>query len=785
MGRRLYSTLLVAGLGIILTLPARAQTPANGTPRVTINADHVVCDGTPQAADVTLALAQNGSYFAVPAVLTYTLPNGALVVQRQTYNTSTGKIENARATGPVAIGAYPFTVQVNYNDPRSLQIYSQQITGVVGTGTLTIIDPNGPAFADNPFPVPYQQAPTDPYHFWRFDPTNRAEVQDAYWREEMVAATVPLGWNGSFATLEPGKTTQAWRNAVLREVNLHRYMYGNGSNFLVEDPSYNPTLQAGAFIGAWREALTHTLTAAMMPAGFAYTNQAITCAANNSLGLAFGGMMATDSTWLFMAEGTGNPDAGHRLVFLNPHVTITGTGDTPRKTGADPTSSFSTALHFASPSTLDQPLPVGDPFATYLTWPRKNSFTTLELMGYTQALISLDVYAGGLTLDASDVQVTVTINGQQVITNAANGQHAPYNITTKDAGSARQWLIFGVDHMLSSNYTNVPGISGLVLANDYVFEVTVTNLRMSRTFSFLTPAQMAQIDPRAFQNHTLKWSFTVFDPLIVKPASYTSNSSIAGLSTRAAIGSGDNVLIAGVIVSGTDPLKVAFRAQGPSLAQAGIQHPATNPKLDIYQSITGGSTLLGSNNGWKNGVNWRLVQSYSLNPTSDLESVAVATLAPGLYTAVVSDTGAGGVGIVEAYAIDPQSSSQLTAVSTRGVVGTGENVMIAGIITQQQQTVVVRTQGPALAALGVAGTVYSTRLSIYRQSDGKLLYQNSGWDAPGNERFHSDLASWVAGLSPTREAALVLTLPAGAYTAIVETPNGAPGVGIVEIYQVN
>jgi hypothetical protein len=111
--------------------------------------------------------------------------------------------------------------------------------------------------------------------------------------------------------------------------------------------------------------------------------------------------------------------------------------------------------------------------------------------------------------------------------------------------------------------------------------------------------------------------------------------------------------------------------------------------------------------------------------------------------------------------------------------------MIAGIITQQQQTVVVRTQGPALAALGVAGTVYSTRLSIYRQSDGKLLYQNSGWDAPGNERFHSDLASWVAGLSPTREAALVLTLPAGAYTAIVETPNGAPGVGIVEIYQVN
>ena len=40
-------------------------------------------------------------------------------------------------------------------------------------------------------------------------------------------------------------------------------------------------------------------------------------------------------------------------------------------------------------------------------------------------------------------------------------------------------------------------------------------------------------------------------------------------------------------------------------------------------------------------------------------------------------------------------------------------------------------------------------------------------------------------LSPTREAALVLTLPAGAYTAIVETPNGTPGVGLVEIYQIS
>jgi hypothetical protein len=664
--------------------------------------------------------------------------------------------------------------------------------GIILTLPARAADP----FADNPFPVPYKQAPadpalrwagfqsrvgtflpTDPYHWWRFDVTNRAEMQDVYWREEMVAGTVALGWSGSFATLEPGKTTQAWRNAVLRVVNLHRYIYGNGANYLREDPGQNPALQAGAMVEArnfvaWNYQLKHNLTAADMPPGFKYADLA-TNGAQSSLAI---GMETPAGITVYLTD-EGNPTAGHRAAFTIPDTDIAATGDVAAQDGTYPTYSYSNALRVAwSPGNglTPYPLPVGDPFAQFFAWPRQNSFIPVDLAGNATTIISLDVYAGELSLDTTDVKVTVTVNGKPV---------TPYNVAATLGAGMRQWLTFSVDHNIGYDYIYQNGFA--LLLNDYVFTVKVENLRMSRTSPFLTAAQLAQIDPRAFQNHTLTWSYTVYDPFIVKPASYTNHSNITGLSTRANIGNGDNVLIAGIVVSGTDPLKVAFRAQGPSLAQAGIQHPATNPKLDIYQSIAGGSTLLGSNNGWKNGVNWRLVQSYSLAPANDLESVAVATLAPGLYTAVVSDTGAGGVGIVEAYAIDSQSASQLTAVSTRGIVGTGENVLIAGLITQQPQTVIVRTQGPALAALGVAGTVYSTRLSIYRQSDGKLLYQNSGWDAPGNERFHTDLASWVAGLSPTREAALVLTLPAGAYTAIVETPNGTPGVGIVEIYQIN
>ena len=682
------------------------------------------------------------------------------------------------------------------------QFYSMLLAAGLGLGLTLPAQPADP-FADNPFPVPYQQAPgdpalrwagfqsrvgtylpTDPYHFWRFDVTNRAEMQDAYWREEMVAATVPLGWSGSFAALEPGKTTQAWRNAVLRVVNLHRYMYGNGSNYLVEDPSHNPELQAAAFVGAWREDITHTLTPAMMPPGFKYTDLAIT-GAHNSLGLG-GPETAADITG-FLAVGPGNPGAGHRAAFTLVDLDTTGTGDTPRRTGADPTYSFSTALRFAwlpGNGLITEPPPVGDPFAQYLTWPRKNSFTTPEMMGYTQALISLDVYAGGLTFDASDVKVTVTINGQPLVDDG-NFHRGPYNITAEDAGGGRQWLTFAIDHWLTDYFTYVPGIDGPVLTNDYVFEVTVENLRMSRTFSFLTPAQMAQIDPRAFENHTLKWSFTVYDPLIVKPVpSPTPKSEIIGLSTRATIGQGDDVLIAGFGIDGNEPLRVGIRAQGQSLAVHGVTHPAVNPRVEIYQM--GATAPFGSNDDWKDGVNWRLVQSFGFNPTAYQDSVAIATLAPGMYTAVVSDSGAAnGIGLAEIYALDAQSASRLTSVSTRGLVGTGEGQMIAGFILQKDSTLFIRTQGPSLAAYGVAGTVAGTKLTLYRQSDSAVLKINTGWNAPGNERLQpgGDLASFAP--RDAREAALVVTLPAGAYTATVESADGKPGVGIVEVYRIN
>ncbi len=258
-------------------------------------------------------------------------------------------------------------------------------------------------------------------------------------------------------------------------------------------------------------------------------------------------------------------------------------------------------------------------------------------------------------------------------------------------------------------------------------------------------------------------------------------SSLANLSTRALIGQGDRVLIGGFIVGGTGPVKVIFRGQGPGLAKYGITNPAKKLKMELFQQGQA-SQKLGENSSWKLGPHWRLLQSYQTNPSQDDEPAIAATLWPGAYTTVLSGEGEG-VGIIEAFNIDGDSTTRLNEISTRGYVGQGGDQLIAGVVLLQSKKVLIRTQGPTLANYGVTGAVASTSLRVVRQSDGVEIASNVRWaDDPANAELRP--GGSLAGFAPlnANEAALVITLPAGAYTALVTTP-GAPGVGIVEIFE--
>ena len=249
---------------------------------------------------------------------------------------------------------------------------------------------------------------------------------------------------------------------------------------------------------------------------------------------------------------------------------------------------------------------------------------------------------------------------------------------------------------------------------------------------------------------------------------------LVNISTRMQVLTGDDVMIGGFIIGGSAPKTVVVRGRGPSLGQVGAPTLA-NPKLDLYS----GSTLVASNDDWQSAPNAATISSSGFAPADNAESAVLTTLAPGAYTAIVSGVGnTTGVGIVEVFEVD-RFDLPLLNISTRGRVLIGAEVMIGGFIIHGNapRTVVVRARGPSLSAQGVPGVLPNPVLQLYRGQD--QIAVNDNWQTAAN---HLTLAA--SGFAPADplEAAILVTLAPGAYTAIVTGVSGGTGVGIVEVF---
>jgi hypothetical protein len=114
---------------------------------------------------------------------------------------------------------------------------------------------------------------------------------------------------------------------------------------------------------------------------------------------------------------------------------------------------------------------------------------------------------------------------------------------------------------------------------------------------------------------------------------------------------GDNVLIGGFIIGGTDSKTVIARALGPSLGAGGVASPLADPTLELHDS---NGSLVQSNDNWQSGPDAQTITADGLAPTNPKESALLATLNPGAYTAVVKGVnGATGIGLVEVYDLSP------------------------------------------------------------------------------------------------------------------------------------
>ena len=281
---------------------------------------------------------------------------------------------------------------------------------------------------------------------------------------------------------------------------------------------------------------------------------------------------------------------------------------------------------------------------------------------------------------------------------------------------------------------------------------------------------------------------------VSSPALVGSTSRLVNVSTRALVQTGGGIEIAGFAVSGPagHAKQLLIRGAGPALSAFQVSGALATPTITLLDS---GGNALASNTGWGTGADPSQVTSLSAQAgafafqAGSADSALVANLPPGTYTVQLSGTGsATGVALAEVYETSATDPSQLTNISTRGFVGTGGNIMIAGFVVggSQAAKVLVRGVGPGLSAFQVSGVLAKPTVTVF-DSAGNQLGSNTGWQTAPDPTQASSTAAKVGAfaLSPTSaDSALVLTLQPGVYSVQVTGSDGGTGVALAEIYQV-
>jgi hypothetical protein len=270
------------------------------------------------------------------------------------------------------------------------------------------------------------------------------------------------------------------------------------------------------------------------------------------------------------------------------------------------------------------------------------------------------------------------------------------------------------------------------------------------------------------------------------PGDEDSDARLVNVSSRAYTGTGENVVIAGIVIAGSEPARYLVRAVGPTLAGMGVEGTLSDPTLQV---VNAQGTVVAENRIWSadDAASLREIMAsvgaFEL-PNNSTDAALVAELTSGAYTVIVRNAAAGtGISLAEIYQVDRNGSRPIN-LSTRARVRGGDERLIGGIVVQGDtpKRLLIRAVGPSLAGLGVNDVLPDPILHIHHGSE--RIAEVNDWEATP-ELLEATAAAGAFTLDDnSKDAAIVLVLPPGNYTAIVSSQEGHEGVALVEVYEI-
>ena len=269
-------------------------------------------------------------------------------------------------------------------------------------------------------------------------------------------------------------------------------------------------------------------------------------------------------------------------------------------------------------------------------------------------------------------------------------------------------------------------------------------------------------------------------------------SRLVNLSARTTAGGASDVAIAGFVITGNEPRHMLVRGVGPALAELGVAGVLSEPTLTLYR----GDEVVATNQGWSAGpaTTAAAISEQSIRvgafalPQDSRDAALLLMLEPGLYSAhLASGDDMLGTGLVEVYGPAAGGIRALGNISTRARVDGGELTLVSGFVVEgvSPQTLLIRAVGPGLAELGVTGALARPRLSLFVGK--QEVASNTGWMLADNSSDIETAAADVGAfaLAPENaDAAMLITLQPGTYTAVAEPAENGEGVVLIEVYAV-